>query len=141
MEFKNNTLLALSLVAFVPTISILFTLNYNDDELTSQIFFMVCKLWLFFAPAYHARKCSSEVLVWAPALVPEIGAIRILFQDELVLLGPSLKILALHRPQLKIDPEEPGPRSSTDRGSVYEGGTPSEPARDYLLTNLVRIAL
>ena len=62
MEFKNNTLLALSLVAFVPTISILFTLNYNDDELTSQIFFMVCKLWLFIAPAYwYLRIEGNEI--------------------------------------------------------------------------------
>ena len=67
MEFKNNALLPLSLVAFVPTISILFTLNYNDDELTSQIFFMACKFWLLFAPAYWYLRIEGNEISRSPA--------------------------------------------------------------------------
>jgi len=67
VEFKNNAFLALSLVAFVPTISILFTLNYNDDELTSQIFFMACKFWLFFVPAYWYLRIEGNEISHSPA--------------------------------------------------------------------------
>ncbi len=67
MELKNNALLALSLVAFVPTISILFTLNYNDDELTSQIFFMACKFLLFFVPAYWYLRIEGNEISRSPA--------------------------------------------------------------------------
>ena len=47
-----NSVIPLTLVSFVPTISIIFTLSYNDDESASQIFFIICKLWLLLAPAY-----------------------------------------------------------------------------------------
>ena len=52
MTSIQNSVIPLALVAFVPTISILFTLTYNDDEFTSQIFFIICKLWILLAPAY-----------------------------------------------------------------------------------------
>ena len=48
----HNSVIPLTLVSFVPTISIIFTLSYNDDEFASQIFFIICKLWLLLAPAY-----------------------------------------------------------------------------------------
>ncbi len=67
MELKNHALVALSLVAFVPTISILFTLNYNDDELTSQIFFLTCKLWLLIAPAYWYLRVEGKEISRSPA--------------------------------------------------------------------------
>jgi len=67
VELKNHALVALSLVAFVPTISILFTLNYNDDELTSQIFFLTCKLWLLIAPAYWYLRVEGKEFSRSPA--------------------------------------------------------------------------
>ena len=67
MELKNHALVALSLVAFVPTISILFTLNYNDDEITSQIFFLTCKLWLLIAPAYWYLRVEGKEISRSPA--------------------------------------------------------------------------
>jgi len=67
VELKNHALVALSLVAFVPTISILFTLNYNDDELTSQIFFLTCKLWLLIAPAYWYLRVEGKEISRSPA--------------------------------------------------------------------------
>ena len=63
----NRSLVAISLVAFIPTISILFTLNYNDDESTSQIFFMACKLWLLVAPAYWYLRVEGNEISRSPA--------------------------------------------------------------------------
>ena len=67
MVSKPNPLIALSLVAFIPTISILFTLNYNDDELTSQIFFIACKLWLLMAPTYWFLSIEGNEISRSPA--------------------------------------------------------------------------
>jgi hypothetical protein len=65
MQKQANPLIGISLVAFVPTISILFTLNYNDDELTSQVFFMACKFWLLIAPAYWFLRVEGNVISWS----------------------------------------------------------------------------
>lgn len=66
MVSKPNPLIALSLVAFIPTISILFTLNYNDDELTSQLFFIACKLWLLMAPTYWFLRVEGNDISRSP---------------------------------------------------------------------------
>ena len=63
----NRPLVAIGLVAFIPTISILFTLNYNDDETTSQIFFLACKLWLLVAPAYWYLRVEGKEISRSPA--------------------------------------------------------------------------
>tara|TARA_Y100001960_G_C14476457_1_gene729614 strand:+ start:72 stop:758 length:687 start_codon:yes stop_codon:yes gene_type:complete len=65
MQDKRNAIFALSLVAFVPTISILFTLNFNDDEFTSQAFFIACKLWLLAAPAYWYLNVEGNNISWS----------------------------------------------------------------------------
>jgi len=57
--------MAICLVAFVPTISILFTLNYNDDEFTSQVFFMSCKFWLLIAPTYWFLRVEGNDISWS----------------------------------------------------------------------------
>ena len=61
----QNSLIPLALVAFVPTISILFTLSYNDDVLASQIFFILCKLWLLLAPAYWYLRVEKNSTSWS----------------------------------------------------------------------------
>jgi len=65
MQKQANPLIGISLVAFVPTISILFTLNYNDDELTSQVFFLACKFWLLIAPAYWFLRVEGNAISWS----------------------------------------------------------------------------
>ncbi len=65
MSQRRNAAFALSLVAFVPTISILFTLNFNDDEFTSQAFFMACKIWLLLAPAYWYLTVEGNSISWS----------------------------------------------------------------------------
>ena len=88
MELRNRTILALSLVAFVPTISILFTLNFNDDELTSQIFFLTCKLWLLTAPAFWYLRIEGNEISRSPAdkqgLV--MGAITGILMSAIILI-------------------------------------------------------
>tara|TARA_B100000686_G_C16799558_1_gene985004 strand:+ start:2816 stop:3502 length:687 start_codon:yes stop_codon:yes gene_type:complete len=68
MEDRTRALLAVTLVGFVPTLSILFTLKYNDDELTSQAFFMACKLWIFAVPTYWFLKIEGNQISWS---IPE----------------------------------------------------------------------
>ncbi len=67
MDTKKYAIAAIALVAFVPSISIIFTLNYNDDESISQIFFMTCKLWLLLAPAYWYLSVEGNAISRSPA--------------------------------------------------------------------------
>ena len=67
MDTKKYAIAAIALVAFVPTISIIFTLNYNDNESISQIFFMTCKLWLLLAPAYWYLSVEGNAISRSPA--------------------------------------------------------------------------
>ena len=73
MASTKNSLVPLALVAFVPTISISFTLNYNDDELASQIFFILCKVWLLIAPAYWYLRVDKKSPSWS--LPPRDGIV------------------------------------------------------------------
>ena len=65
MASIQNSLIPLALVAFVPTISILFTLSFNDDVLASLIFFILCKLWLLLAPAYWYLGVEKNSTSWS----------------------------------------------------------------------------
>ena len=50
MESKKQSIIAILLVGFIPSISVIFGIKIIDDELTSQIFFFSCKLWIFLVP-------------------------------------------------------------------------------------------
>ena len=65
MASIQNSVIPLALVAFVPTISILFTLSYSDDEFASQIFFITGKLWLVLAPAYWYIRVERNSPSWS----------------------------------------------------------------------------
>jgi hypothetical protein len=67
VDKKKYAIAAIALVAFAPSISIIFTLNYNDDESISQIFFMTCKLWLLLAPAYWYLSVEGNAISRSPA--------------------------------------------------------------------------
>ena len=88
MYSKHHPIVAISLVSFIPTISILFTLNYNDDELTSQIFFMACKLWLLIAPAYWFLRVEGREISRSPADKEGLamGAITGLLMSAIIIL-------------------------------------------------------
>ena len=61
----QNSVVPLALVAFVPTISVLFTLGHNDDEFVSKIFFFTSKLWLFLVPAYWYLRVEKKSPSWS----------------------------------------------------------------------------
>ena len=65
MASIQNSIVPLALVAFVPTISVLFTLGYNDYDFASQIFFFTCKLWLLLAPAYWHLRVEKNSPSWS----------------------------------------------------------------------------
>ena len=65
MASIQNSVVPLALVAFVPTISILFTLSYSDDEFAFQIFFITGKLWLVLAPAYWYIRVERNSPSWS----------------------------------------------------------------------------
>jgi membrane protease YdiL (CAAX protease family) len=50
MEERYNSLLPILLVGFVPSISVIFGIKIIENELHSQIFFIICKLWIFIIP-------------------------------------------------------------------------------------------
>ena len=60
MGKAKGAILPLILVSFVPSISILFTLKFNTDPIISQTFFIVCKIWLLFVPAYWYLKIEGN---------------------------------------------------------------------------------
>nr|ANV80299.1 hypothetical protein [uncultured Candidatus Thalassoarchaea sp.] len=50
MEERYKSLLPILLVGFIPSISVIFGIKIIENELHSQIFFVVCKLWIFIIP-------------------------------------------------------------------------------------------
>ena len=50
MEERHKSLLPILLVGFVPSISVIFGFKIIENEFHSQIFFVLCKLWLFTIP-------------------------------------------------------------------------------------------
>ena len=60
MGEAKKAILPLLLVSFIPTISILFTLGYNHDQLISQSFFIACKIWILLVPAYWYLKVEGN---------------------------------------------------------------------------------
>ena len=64
MNRNLSSLIAVSLVAFVPTVSILFTLVLNDNELISQVFYFICKIWIFAVPTIWYIKIDRNRFSW-----------------------------------------------------------------------------
>ena len=50
MELKDKPLIAILLIGFVPSISVIFGIKIIEDEFYSQIFFGLCKAWIFLVP-------------------------------------------------------------------------------------------
>ena len=50
MEERYKSLLPILLVGFIPSISVIFGIKIIENELYSQIFFVICKLWIFIIP-------------------------------------------------------------------------------------------
>ena len=50
MEPRRDAAIAILLVGFVPSLSVLFGIEIIDDESLSQLFFILCKIWMFIIP-------------------------------------------------------------------------------------------
>ncbi len=59
MEPRTKPLLALILVALMPTISILFAYSWTDSELAGQVFFVFAKLWIIAIPLYWLYRVET----------------------------------------------------------------------------------
>ena len=60
MSNIRGALVPILLVGFVPTLSILFSLRFSDDETLSQVFFIVCKAWIFLLPTYWFLRAQKN---------------------------------------------------------------------------------
>ena len=62
---KRKALIAIAIVGFVPTSSIIFTLAMNDNEFISQSYFILCKLWIFLVPTYWFLVIEGNSVSWS----------------------------------------------------------------------------
>lgn len=60
MEPKQKDVLAILMVGFVPSLSVIFGIKIIENELHSQIFFFFCKLWIFILPTYWYLKIENN---------------------------------------------------------------------------------
>ncbi len=62
MQSSKKSLIALLLISFIPTFSIAFSLIISNNELISQIVFVLCKIWIFSVPTYWYFKVDKSKL-------------------------------------------------------------------------------
>lgn len=79
MGARSKTLLALFLVAIMPTISILFSYSWSDSEFAGQVFFVFAKLWIIAIPIYWLYRVEAGVF--------SLGGLAPQARNEAVLSG------------------------------------------------------
>ena len=62
MSTRSSAAIAIALVAFVPSMSILYSLMISQNEFHSQVFFMACKAWIFILPTYWYLRVEGNSL-------------------------------------------------------------------------------
>ena len=62
MSTRSSAAIAIALVAFVPSMSILYSLMMSQNEFHSQVFFMACKAWIFILPTYWYLRVEGNSL-------------------------------------------------------------------------------
>ena len=60
MQLHNKPLIAILLVAFIPSASVIFGIEIIDNEFLSQIFFVSCKIWIFLVPTVWYLKVEKK---------------------------------------------------------------------------------
>ena len=60
MQLHDKPLIAILLVAFIPSASVIFGIEIIDSELLSQIFFVSCKIWIFLVPTVWYLKVEKK---------------------------------------------------------------------------------
>ena len=88
MEERYKSLLPILLVGFIPSISVIFGIKIIENELHSQIFFVICKLWIFIIPTvwffYVEKNIFSRELPSRKGL--EMGTATGLFMSIIIIL-------------------------------------------------------
>ena len=60
MELYNKPLIAILLVGFIPSASVIFGIEIIENELLSQLFFVSCKIWIFLVPTIWYFKVEKK---------------------------------------------------------------------------------
>ena len=60
MQLHDKPLIAILLVGFIPSASVIFGIEIIDNELLSQIFFVSCKIWIFLVPTVWYLKVEKK---------------------------------------------------------------------------------
>ena len=60
MRLDDKPLIAILLVGFIPSASVIFGIEIIDNELYSQIFFVSCKIWIFLVPTVWYLKVEKK---------------------------------------------------------------------------------
>lgn len=60
MQLHDKPLIAILLVGFIPSASVIFGIEIIDNELFSQIFFVSCKIWIFLVPTVWYLKVEKK---------------------------------------------------------------------------------
>ena len=60
MHLHDKPLIAILLVGFIPSASVIFGIEIIDNELFSQIFFVSCKIWIFLVPTVWYLKVEKK---------------------------------------------------------------------------------
>ena len=60
MELRNKPLIAILLVGFIPSASVIFGIEIIESELLSQLFFASCKVWIFLVPTIWYLKVEKK---------------------------------------------------------------------------------
>lgn len=60
MELRNKPLIAILLVGFIPSASVIFGIEIIESELLSQLFFASCKVWIFLVPTIWYLKVEKN---------------------------------------------------------------------------------
>ena len=60
MESRRSALIGILLVGFIPSISVIFGIKILEDELSSQVFFILCKIMIFVIPTIWYIKIDKN---------------------------------------------------------------------------------
>ncbi|HJM77439.1 MAG: type II CAAX endopeptidase family protein [Candidatus Thalassarchaeaceae archaeon] len=59
---RSQALVAIALVGFAPSLSIIYGLSISEDELYTQAFFMACKAWILIVPTLWYLRIEGNEL-------------------------------------------------------------------------------
>ncbi len=105
-----RAIVAVALVGFVPSISILGSLVYSENELFSQVFFLSCKAWIFAVPTFWFLTVEGNPRSRSPASREglQLGAITGLGMSSIIIVVWLLLGQTIDRASMIAELEETG---------------------------------